>query len=317
MHDNIREFPLLSQGETRERLQVQSLSDFLAAIEEVREDSAQESDNEHEIPHLWFRGQDSVEQPDGSWKLIPKLQRFVSTNDERIYFETESAINNDFQSRASIFFESKPDTSDFTSWLTLMQHYGFPTRLLDWSRSPLYALFFATADRSLDGRDACIWILNPGLLNEYAHLEDKPYLYHMGHNKVKEVLWPAFRVTDYSKDVNAEWRKYADKIVACYALQKDPRVFNQQSVFTVHNSIKTLEDINNEILQDVQYYGKQLLRRIVIPKDKKQSIFNQLYNSGITHSVVFPDLEHVGKDVQRLYGIERDLVTKAKEFGNP
>ncbi len=249
MHDNIKEFPLLPQGKAREELQVESLSDFLAAIEDVRKDSAQEFDNKNGIPHLWFRGQDSIEQPDGSWKLIPKLQRFVSIGDERKYFETESAINNDFQSRASVFFESKPDTSDFASWLTLMQHYGFPTRLLDWSRSPLYALFFATADHTLDDRDACIWILNPGLLNGYAHLEDKPYLYHMGHKKVIEVLWPAFRVTDYSKD-------------------------------------------------------------------KKRRIFNQLYDSGITHSVVFPDLEHVSKDVQRLYGIEKDLASKAKKFGN-
>jgi hypothetical protein len=87
MHDNIKEFPLLPQGKAREELQVESLSDFLAAIEDVRKDSAQEFDNKNGIPHLWFRGQDSIEQPDGSWKLIPKLQRFVSIGDERKYFD--------------------------------------------------------------------------------------------------------------------------------------------------------------------------------------------------------------------------------------
>ena len=269
--------------------------------------------------------------------MIPKLQRFVSIDNKKEYFRRESNLNNDFQSRASIFLESKPDMDDFPSWLTLMQHYGFPTRLLDWSRSPLYALYFATSERSegIDKTDACVWLLNPGLLNEHANPESKEcdtcknfskcvktdeekenckmpgsYLYHMGHNVVKQILWPAFRVTDYSLPRNAEWRIYEDKIVAVYATQRDLRVFNQQSVFTVHNSVKTLEQIHEEIVQTNKFNNQTLLKKIIIPATKKHEIFAELYASGITHSVVYPDLEHVAKDVQRLYGIEEDLLTR-------
>jgi predicted Zn-ribbon and HTH transcriptional regulator len=163
----------------------------------------------------------------------------------------------------------------------------------------------------------------------------------MGHNVVKQILWPAFRVTDYSRPKNKQWAIYKDKVIAAYATQRDLRVFNQQSVFTVHNSIKTLEQIHkkieaiakkkknneieeivrsekieknekNKIIEEIERIyninNHKLLEKIIIPAKHKQEIFNDLYNSGITHSVVFPDLEHVAKDVQRLYNIEKDLI---------
>jgi len=119
-------------------------------------------------------------------------------------------------------------------------------------------------------------------------------------------------VADYDLLKNAEWKIYEDKIIAVYATQRDLRVFNQQSVFTVHNSVKTLEQIHKEIIQDDKFDNQTLLKRIIIPAAKKRKIFTELYSSGITHSVVYPDLEHVAKDVQRLYGIEEDLINRNK-----
>jgi hypothetical protein len=289
-----------------------TLDGYLSIIKEIQSELADGS----KMPHLWYRGHSDV-----TWDLIPAIQRNLNTDCAESFFEKERGMNNDFQSRASIFFETKPSLNDFSNWLTLMQHYGFPTRLLDWTRSPLFALYFSTQSFS-DCNDACIWILHPGLLNRFANLEHSggTYLYHMEHNVIRELIYPAFkRVTDNYKErlyqerhaskeldencINWYDDKFGNKVVGCYATQRDMRVFNQQSVFTVHNTLKKLVDIQTEIRPSGDNMKDSLLFKLIVPAQYKKNMFDDLYNSGITHSVVFPDLQHVGLDVLHLYGI--------------
>src|SRR5262249_22802124 len=79
----------------------------------------------------WFRG-----HPDSRWALIPKVWRDYNATTERY-------LTNSFYQRAKLRHASFPDDSDYAAWLALMQHYGLPTRLLDWSDSALIAAYFA------------------------------------------------------------------------------------------------------------------------------------------------------------------------------
>ena len=263
---------------------------------------------------IWYRGQTEA------WGPQPRVFRefnrqYVAADLEGVH-ERERWYNNDFQHAASVFLETKPPLDDFSGWLTLMQHYGLPTRLLDWSRSALFALYFAIVNQAVLDHpkqhnqlpDGVIWLLDPFALNDYAHLEDHPYLYHMEHWTIRYVVYSAFRrgihrdfwVNADEKARLKEWKRYQETVVACHATQCDRRVANQQSAFTVHSSLKPLEDIATEwLLRNPT--SPPLLSKVVIPGEIKYLLLDDLYRSGITHSTVFPDLQHVALDIRRHY----------------
>lgn len=65
-----------------------------------------------------------------------------------------------------------PNNYSIWDFLSIAQHHGLPTRLLDWSFSPYIALHFATSDLSKYNRDAAIWCVNMVDVNETL---DKKY----------------------------------------------------------------------------------------------------------------------------------------------
>ena len=81
-----------------------------------------------------FRG-----HADLNWKLVPSVGRELHTSKNRKKYET--SLFDIFRREASGYLPQVPNTD--WEWLSLAQHHGLPTRLLDWSHNPLAALFFA------------------------------------------------------------------------------------------------------------------------------------------------------------------------------
>ena len=99
------------------------------------------------------------------------------------------------------------------------------------------------------------------------------------------MLLPAFKQNITLED------KFVDKIIACHSVKKDLRMYSQQSSFTVHNSQRKLEDICDE----------ETLFKFVIPCNCKDNIYESVNILGISTSFIYPDMEHVSRDIIRKY----------------
>jgi hypothetical protein len=120
-----------------------SLADFIDHV--ARLSDAWQSD-------LWFRG-----QSEANWPLTPGLYRTDPSHGE-LYLREE------FKRRGLQLLPEKVPSNDW-EWYFLMQHYGMPTRLLDWSDGSLFGLYFAL--RKNDGQcDAAVWAVDPYWLND-------------------------------------------------------------------------------------------------------------------------------------------------------
>ena len=107
------------------------------------------------LPGWVFRGQREMQ-----WRLEPTLERFMKNlRGEYSATEVEQHILTKFRRRAPTYLNDLPMYNDTIGWLALVQHYGGPTRLLDFTKSIYVAAFFALAEQSTSSH-AVIWAVN-------------------------------------------------------------------------------------------------------------------------------------------------------------
>lgn len=93
----------------------------------------------------FFRGQSSKE-----FQLIPSIGRYCKPGQEATLIQFEKELFYDFKRKYALFTDVRPKNDK--ELLFLAQHYGLPTRLLDWTYNPLIALYFAcNNDSDKDG----------------------------------------------------------------------------------------------------------------------------------------------------------------------
>lgn len=190
-----------------------------------------------------FRG-----HSDASYKLIPSVGRgghTLSTTEKY-----EKSLFQRFKREAGSYLDPLP-VNDW-EWLSVAQHHGIPTRLLDWSQNPLVALYFAVQARDeSDESDGELVALNvPRKVPESA-TNGSPF------------------------DLRTAMK--------CYPNTVSPRIRAQEGLFVICPDPEKALDKNLRKTWRIE--------KILVPAASKARLRYELYRLGVHKSALFPDLD--------------------------
>ena len=236
---------------------------IITSIEELI--VALDTDNTGYTGPIWYRG-----QANKSWPLVPGYFRLSKA-------PSESTLIKQFRQNASMLIDKTPKAS--FDWLFLMQHYGVPTRLLDWSESPLVALYFSIENHGHHSNtDAALWVLRPSELNKNAGINDGDEAFFIPSFEDSEL-------ENYSVEILAQNSRNKLKPLATIATRNNPRIQAQHGVFTIHHHDRIALELVGDMTHIIKY---------IIPNECKATISKQLSLLGIRKFQLFPELASIG-----------------------
>lgn len=230
---------------------------------------------------VWWRGQRCAD-----WQLAPSVFRDGRGSTD----ECSAGIR--FRQRAISRMPNVPSSGDNFAWLIWMQHHGLPTRLLDWTESPLTAVYFACEGgnqsqcshgekktEEYTAQESALYALSPYVLNKVQVGEHG--LLVPEDARVQAVIRPAF----------ASGATEETKILAVRPPELFPRMMAQLSTFTVHSKESQLERVDSDSKFLIQY---------TIPAEARKDLSEQIKWLGTRSSNLFPDLDHLGEEIKRV-----------------
>ena len=185
------------------------------------------------------------------------------------------------------------DYNNFWNWLSLGQHHGLPTRLIDWTHSPNVALHFLTEDMGTYDVDGAIWMANYIELRDNLPEELKsPILsrgnYSFSSMELKEIIGNSIEeLYEFSK-------RNSNAMVFFEPPSIDDRIINQFALFSF-----MLDPDSNPL--DWLKNHPHALKKVIIPASLKWEIRDKLDQANITERIIYPGLEGISKWLKRWY----------------
>lgn len=222
------------------------------------------------------------------------LETSLSRNCKAKAFNIEKPILRNFTKYASI---EDPKLED-SVWRQLIigQHHGLPTRLLDWTYSPLIALHFATSGEGfsqMDVNDCVVWAIdieeiNSLLPKKYKNQLDK----ESSHLFTVEMLDSLVQCLDeYDTDMEDS------SMILIEPPSIDQRIINQYSYFSIiPKEIENIEDfLASNTKRTIKY---------VIDRSLKWRIRDMLDQLNVNERIVFPGLDGLTAWIKRHYYVK-------------
>jgi hypothetical protein len=231
---------------------------------------------------LWFRGLNCA-----SHQLLPKIMRDGKSDAE--VFERERRLITRFRQRSMAYWPAGYPQNDWEH-LFAMQHYGVPTRLLDWSENLFVAAYFALSSiESHAGlHDTCtptIWCFDPVHWNR-----SMPGLSEYG-DTIRVMTTADEDLEGYRPETT---RRRQKSPVAIFGAHNSNRIVAQRGTFMVWGAeCKALEHFCQG--------SEEMLWRISL-SGKREDLFRDLQALGFSETMVFPELTHLATELARTEG---------------
>lgn len=175
-------------------------------------------------------------------------------------------------------------------WLSVAQHHGLPTRLMDWTYSPYVAMHFATENIEKYDLDGAIWAVDYIEVNKLVPAILKDGLEKEGANVfTSKMLIEQINSLHDFKTISKE-----DFMLFIEPPSIDDRFINQFAFFSISS---------NPCLAMDEWLSKfpDIWMKIIIPKELKWEIRDKLDQANITERVLFPGLDGLSQWLKRQY----------------
>jgi FRG domain-containing protein len=244
-----------------------------------------------QFPVSWvFRG-----QCDSKYSLVTSVQRIPSVIvgecelGASVLPQLEQAILHRFKRQARNYdLNYVPTDDDALGWLSLLQHHGAPTRLLDWTRSPFVACFFALETAR---QESAIWAI------DHIWLRNRAWA-------IVRAAWPEEIVKEISSRSNAEavvlrvlLEKFSGLFVAPpprFVMPIEPSIANPR-VATQHGLFTFQADITSSFMENLAAQAdSEAPRRIVkicLQERWRADVLYELFQHNISRASLFPGLD--------------------------
>ena len=225
-----------------------------------------------------FRGLSHVEH-----SLSSSLVRLAGDGDTR---RLELALLRNFRKYA---VSEGQHADSIWDWLALGQHRGLPTRLLDWTYSPLVALHFATETPEDFDRDGVVWCVNFVEANKRLPQRLRRIMTREGSETLTVDMLSVFKeLRDFDALARSPFLVFLEPPAI------DRRILNQFALFSLMSS-PTAE------IDDWLARHPELCRRVLVPAELNWEIRDKLDQANVNERILFPDLDGLSRWLTRYY----------------
>ncbi len=246
-----------------------------------------------------FRG-----QADADWGLTPAIERL---RPEPVFWnKAEARILRDFKERAHLYLPALPEPDDELSWFALMRHYGAPTRLLDWTKSPYVAAFFAVSEATRH-KPSVIWAIDQSAILQHAVGILCPDGGGLAASHPSAAV-----LGDAENFAEVFFRSTTDPLIA----PVEPSVTNerqviQQGLFLCSNSMQGgwgFETTLKHMLRGCAQTGSHWLYRLEVFPAARDELLRELLRMNVSDATLFPGLDGFARSLRTRASLGSDYI---------